>query len=237
MAGDPAARRGRHPRGGRPGPAATGFSAETLMFEARWLGPGAGAHRELLVAKVAPTGFQIFPEPRFAEQYRLLEILADTSIAVPAVHWYEPDPAVLGAPFYVLSKVDGDVPADWPPYHLEGWVTAISPADRERMWWAGVQVLAQVHGLDVDALDLGFVDQISYGPTGLRQRLNYYEHYLHWAYDGAVPVAQEALRWLRARRPAEAGKPVLLWGDARIGNIIYSGGQAAARRRPCWTGR
>ena len=160
-------------------PAATGFSAETLMFEARWRGPGAGAHRERLVAKVAPTGSQIFPEPRFAEQYRLLEILAGTPIAVPAVHWYEPDPAVLGGPFYVLSRVDGDVPADWPPYHLEGWVTAISPADRERMWWAGVQVLAQVHGLDVDALGLGFVDQVSYGPTGLRQRLSYYEHYLH----------------------------------------------------------
>jgi aminoglycoside phosphotransferase (APT) family kinase protein len=210
-------------------PATNGFSAETLLFEARWDEPGGqGAHHERLVAKVAPTGFQIFPEPRFAEQYRLLKILADTPIAVPAVHWYEPDPAVLGAPFYVLSKVDGDVPSDMPPYHQDGWVTRISPADRERMWWAGVQVLAQVHGLDVDALGLGFVDQVSFGPTGVGQRLGYYEHYLRWAYDGAVPVAEEALRWLRAHRPDEAGQPVLLWGDARIGNIIYSGGEAAA---------
>ncbi len=54
-------------------PASNGFSAETLMFEAAWHDPGA-AHREHLVAKVAPTGFQIFPEPRFAEQFRLLEV-------------------------------------------------------------------------------------------------------------------------------------------------------------------
>jgi aminoglycoside phosphotransferase (APT) family kinase protein len=209
-------------------PATNGFSAETLLFDARWRGPGASAHHQRLVAKVAPTGFQIFPEPRFAEQYRLLKILAGTPIAVPEVHWYESDPAVLGAPFYVMDKVDGDVPTDMPPYHQDGWVTRISPAERERIWWAGVEVLAQVHGLDVDALGLGFVDQPSFGPTGLRQRLGYYEHYLNWGYDGTVPVAQEALRWLRAHQPAETGQPVLLWGDARIGNIIYSGGEAAA---------
>ncbi len=58
-------------------PASNGFSAETLMFEATWREPD-GARRERLVAKVAPTGFQIFPEPRFAEQFRLLEILAGT---------------------------------------------------------------------------------------------------------------------------------------------------------------
>ena len=97
-------------------PANNGFSAETLMFEAAWQEPGA-ARRERLVAKVAPTGFQIFPDPRFAEQFRLLEILSRTGIPVPRVHWHEPDPAVLGAPFYVMSRVDGNVPTDMPPYH------------------------------------------------------------------------------------------------------------------------
>jgi len=209
-------------------PATTGFSAETLMFGASWRDPQAGLREERLVAKVAPTGFQIFPEPRFDEQFRLLKILATTSLAVPAVHWYEPDPAVLGAPFYVLSRVDGQVPTDMPPYHTDGWVTTVSPAERERMWWAGLGVLASVHALDVDALGLRFVDQISYGATGLAQRLSYYEHYLRWGYEGRVPVAEEALRWLRAHQPAETAEPVLLWGDARIGNIIYSGGAVAA---------
>ena len=88
-----------------------GFSAETLMFEAQLARAGRdGSRRERLVAKVAPTGFQIFPEPRFAEQFRLLHILADTQLPVPLVYWHEPDPAVLGAPFYVMSRVDGRRP-------------------------------------------------------------------------------------------------------------------------------
>jgi aminoglycoside phosphotransferase (APT) family kinase protein len=210
-------------------PANTGFSAETLMFEAAWKQRGDTAkRRQRLVAKVAPTGFQIFPEPRFAEQVSLLRILAGTQIPVPAVHWYEPDAAVLGAPFYVMSRVDGDVPTDMPPYHTGGWVTEVSAAERERMWWSGVSILAEVHALDVAGLGLEFVDQVSFGPTGLSQRLAYYEHYLAWAYAGTVPVAQAALSWLRTHQPAEAAEPVLLWGDSRIGNIIYAAGQPAA---------
>jgi aminoglycoside phosphotransferase (APT) family kinase protein len=209
-------------------PATTGFSAETLMFEARWDEPGGTQRHERLVAKVAPTGFQIFPEPRFAEQFRLLQILARTAIPVPRVHWHEPDPAVLGAPFYVMSRIDGVVPTDMPPYHTGGWLTEVSPAERESIWWSGLSVLTQVHRLDVAKLGLEFVDQTRFGPTGLRQRLAYYEHYLDWAYAGDVPVAQEALRWLHEHRPAETRDPVLLWGDSRIGNIIFSGGRTAA---------
>jgi aminoglycoside phosphotransferase (APT) family kinase protein len=210
-------------------PANTGFSAETLMFDATWHESGAaGRRRERLVAKVAPTGFQIFPEPRFAEQFRLLRILAETPIPVPVVHWHEPDPAVLGAPFYVMGRVDGDVPTDMPPYHTGGWVTEVSPVERERMWWSGVSILTQVHALDIAGLELDFVDQLSYGQTGLRQRLAYYEHYLEWAYAGSVPVAQAALAWLHKHRPAEDSRPALLWGDSRIGNIIYSGGRPTA---------
>src|ERR1700729_1944620 len=209
-------------------PASNGFSSETLMFEASWLEADGTARNERLVAKVAPTGFQIFPEPRFAEQFRLLEILARTAIPVPRVHWNEPDPSVLGAPFYVMSRIDGAVPTDMPPYHTGGWLTTASPAERESIWWAGGSVLAQVHALDGGRLGLEFVDQVRYGPTGLRQRLAYYEHYLEWGYEGTVPVVQEALRWLREHRPEEPRDPVLLWGDSRIGNIIFSSGRAAA---------
>jgi aminoglycoside phosphotransferase (APT) family kinase protein len=209
-------------------PASNGFSAETLMFEASWRTADGAARRERLVGKVAPTGFQIFPEPRFAEQFRLLQILAGTGIPVPAVHWHEPDPAVLGAPFYVMSRIDGDVPTDMPPYHTGGWLTETSPAERESIWWSGVSVLTQVHALDVTRLGLEFVDQVSYGPTGLRQRLAYYQHYLDWAYEGSVPVVDQALRWLHEHRPAETRDPVLLWGDSRIGNIIFRSGRAVA---------
>ncbi len=205
-------------------PAATGFSAENLIFDAEWEA-GGQAQRGSYVAKVAPTGYQIFPEPRIGEQYRLLQILAKAGIKVPAVHWYESDHDVLGAPFYVMSRVGGQAPTDMPPYHTDGWVTEVSPQIRERIWWSGVEVLAQVHSLDVQAHGVGFMDQAHYGPTGIRQRLGYWHNYLSWAYQGQVPVAGTALAWLHEHMPPEPDPPVLLWGDSRIGNIMYADGQ------------
>ncbi len=98
-------------------PSTTGFSTETLIFDAEW-DTGGQCERHRYVATVAPTGHQIFPAPRFEEQNRLMKILAGTPVEVPAVHWYEPDPGVLGAPFYVMTWVDGQAPTEGP--HVPG---------------------------------------------------------------------------------------------------------------------
>ncbi|MEU8343800.1 Predicted kinase, aminoglycoside phosphotransferase (APT) family [Actinomadura meyerae] len=209
-------------------PQTSGFSNETLLFEAEWA-DGGEPRRERLVARVAPVKYQVFPEPRFAEEYRLMRILDErTSVPVPPIRWYEPSPDVLGAPFFVMGRVDGRVPTDMPPYHLDGWVTEAPPEERAAMWWSTLEILAVLHRLDVRELELGFLDQPQWGAPGLDQRLNYYEHYLHWAYQGPQETALKALEWLKANRPEEPDEPVALWGDARIGNVIFQEGVPAA---------
>ena len=52
-------------------PEFTGFSSEILMLDVTHDG---GA--EALAVRVAPQHYQVFPEGRFAEQYRLMRILA-----------------------------------------------------------------------------------------------------------------------------------------------------------------
>jgi aminoglycoside phosphotransferase (APT) family kinase protein len=202
-------------------PEFSGFSSEMLMLDVRHDG-GTDSY----AVRVAPLHYQVFPELRFAEQYRLLRVLREkTDIPVPPVLWYEQDLAVLGAPFFVMPRIDGRVPTDMPPYHAGGWVAEESdPAERAAMWWLALDILGRIHALDAAALNLRFVDQPHWGRMGLDQRLGYYEHYINWAWPGPKPTAQRALAWLRAHQPLESGPPVLLWGDARIGNIIYAPG-------------
>ncbi|MFG2002224.1 phosphotransferase family protein [Spirillospora sp. NPDC048911] len=218
-------------------PKTSGFSSETLLFDASWTeggdageGTDGGAERhEPFVVRVAPVHYQIFPEPRFEEQYRLMRILDErTGVPVPPIRWYEPSAEPLGAPFFVMGRIDGDVPTDMPPYHQDGWVTHVPPEERAAMWWSPLEILAELHTLDVAALDLGFLDQPAWGATGLDQRLNYYEHYLHWAYEGPQETALRALEWLRANQVDEPDPPAVLWGDARIGNIIFQKGEPRA---------
>src|SRR5207248_7588479 len=113
-------------------PDSTGFSSETLMFDATWHTHG-GEVRDRLVARVAPTTYQVFLEPAFEEQYRVQRLLhdhteIDADVPLPPLHWYEPDVGILGAPFFVMGLVEGRIPTDTPPYHTGGWVTEVEPA-------------------------------------------------------------------------------------------------------------
>jgi aminoglycoside phosphotransferase (APT) family kinase protein len=196
------------------GPGATGFSNETLIVDASWT---AGGHEQQssYVVRVAPTGYSLFPDAAFDTQYRVLNALKATSIPVPTVRWYETDPAVLGAPFFVMDEIRGRVPPDNPPYHMAGWLFEVTPEHRERIWWGAIDAMADLHRLDWRDLGLGFLT------GGLGDGLAYYESFLASVEkDEAVPVARRALDWLRRNLPPDEPR-VLTWGDARVGNVMY----------------
>lgn len=209
-------------------PDSSGFSNDTLLFELETRGAG-GERREALVVRIRPTGFQVFPDYDLGLQFRTMQRLARLGIPVPRVRWIEEeDCGVLGAPFYLMDRVDGRVPTDRPPYHAGGWMTEISPAEREAIWWGGLECMARIHRLDPLASGFGFLARPELGPTPFRQQLAYYERYLAWAARGLPqPTLEAALAWLRANEPADP-RTVLLWGDARIGNVIFDGTRPAA---------
>src|SRR4051812_43932627 len=94
------------------GPAFTGFSNETLLFDASW---DAGGERatESLVLRVKPVRHTVFLEQDFDEQYRVIKLLGErTDVPVPTMKWFEEDPSYLGAPFFVMEKIDARAPAD-----------------------------------------------------------------------------------------------------------------------------
>jgi aminoglycoside phosphotransferase (APT) family kinase protein len=47
---------------------------------------------------------------------------------------------------------------------------------------------------------------------------------MNWAYPGPKPTATRALAWLKVHQSGEPNAPVLLWGDARIDNMIFAPG-------------
>jgi aminoglycoside phosphotransferase (APT) family kinase protein len=210
-------------------PAFTGFSNETLMFDAAWAA-GGETHRRGMVARVKPTGYTIFLESAFEEQYRVMEALGrHTDVRVPPVIGYEADASVLGAPFFVMDRIAGRIPEDNPPYHTEGWVTEIAPSERESMWWTGIEQMARVHHTEWRALGLEFLDDARRGATGLDRQLDYYTEYFAWAAgDTPQPIATAALDWLHANRPDPPDPEGMCWGDARIGNMIFDAGRCVA---------
>lgn len=209
-------------------PQSSGFSNETLLFDLEW-SEGGQARREAAVVRIQPIGYQVFPEYDLGLQYRTMDLLAATDVPVPRMLWFEgEDTGIFGAPFYVMAQVQGRVPTDQPPYHAGGWLHEITPAEREAIWLGGFEAMARIHRLDLDATGFGFLRRPELGPDPLAQEMAYYEKYYEWAAQGREnPTLEAAYDWLVKHAPA--GEPEgLVWGDARIGNIIFDGTKPAA---------
>ena len=201
-------------------PEGSGYSNETLLFGATW-SSGGEPHQADLVVRLRPTGYAIFPEYDLSLQYRCLQaVAARSAVPVPAVHWFEPDDAPLGAPFFVMDQVHGVVPSDSPPYTAGGWLHDAEPAQQERLYRSALAVLADLHQLDWEA-GFGFLQRHDLGPPGMAAQLAAGRAYLEWAAEGgSLPLHEAALAWLEANRPDEPPTG-LNWGDARIGNMMF----------------
>ena len=202
-------------------PEGSGFSSETLLVTANWRDEQ-GLRTHELVVRLASTRFKVVREVSLTNQLRVMRLLAEHSaVPVPEVLWYEPDETIIGGPFLVMRKVPGRVPSDQPPYHEAGWLVDTPPAERTAIWWSGLDTVVRLHSLDVRSHDLSFLAGAGQDPVAaLLDRLGEQQA---WVTEADLPEIRDARAWLLANQPAVHDDPVLLWGDARLGNMLFTG--------------
>jgi aminoglycoside phosphotransferase (APT) family kinase protein len=206
-----------------------GMSSETIILTGRWEQDGKHVE-EKWVARVAPTAqdVPVFIDYRMDHQYDVIRLVGElTDVPVPQVRWIEPTGDLLGSPFFLMDLVEGIVPPDVMPYTFGGNWFADAPAAKQReLQDATVEVLAKLHAIPDAAGTFGFLaDSDPPGDTPLRRRLNWLTAWYEFAVPdiGRSELVETALGWLEDNFPANvaAGEPVLSWGDARIGNVLY----------------
>lgn len=216
-------------------PVATGFSNETVMFDMAWT-EGGQLRTERYVGRVEPPDGGVFPvqtppcSVSVAMQHRTMEAVASTEAApMPPLTGYEPDPAVLGQPFFVMGFVEGRVPSDNPRYSESGFVVdEATPAQRQTMVETGLEAMAAVHSIDWRAAGLEWLDASGCGEPTQAVQIDLYRGYAADALAGRDhPVLDAALDWLTANDPGD-DRVGLSWGDARLGNIIWQDYRPAA---------
>ena len=222
-----------HHVGELTGTSATGMSSETLLFDASW--KEAGETRiERLVARVAPDEHDVpvFPEYDLAGQFRTIETVANlTDVPVPPPWWCEPDPAVIGAPFFVMGRVDGEVPPDIMPYNFgDSWLFNASPAEQARLQDSTIDVLARLHAIDDPLQRFPHLVGNFPGDTPLRRHVAGRREWYEWATkdSGRSQLIEKGFAWLEDHWPAHESPTVFCWGDSRIGNVLYQDFEPAA---------
>ncbi|WP_433376867.1 phosphotransferase family protein [Streptosporangium sp. CA-115845] len=205
-------------------PSGNGMSSETLLFDASWT--AAEGRREVgCVARMAPASeaVPVFPSYDLGRQFEVMRMARERAgVLAPRTLWYEPDPAPMGTPFFVMERLTGDVPPDVPPYTFEGWLLDASPADRMRLQRQSVEILARLHDAPFTAAELRPLEIAGTGESALRRHVDDQRSYYEWAHGSMrIPLLERAFDWLREHWPNDPGPDVLSWGDARIGNVMY----------------
>ncbi|MFV9633905.1 phosphotransferase family protein [Mycobacterium neumannii] len=213
---------------------ANGMSSETIILTGRWSADGQ-AQVQKWVARVAPTteDVPVFSSYRMDHQFDVIRLVQEkTDVPVPQVRWLENSGDVLGTPFFLMDYVDGRVPPDVMPYTFGGNWFADSPAEQRReLQDATVGVIAELHSIPEPETVFGFLNDGS-DQNALRRNLNWLQDWYQFAVPeiGRSSLVERALDWLEANWPADAAAndPVLVWGDSRVGNVLYSGYQPVA---------
>lgn len=212
-------------------PQGNGMSSETLLFTAKWTEDGAPTERRF-VARIEPEldKVPVFPTYDLRLQFDVMSLVGGaTEVPVPETLWYEEDGSIIGAPFFVMARVDGEVPRDVLPYTFPdpNWVIDGTPEQRARLQQSAVEALAGVHEITPESHDLAFLAYDEPGATSLDRHLATWERYHDWVIgDGEPsPLLTTCMKWLRDNLPVEGtdtGTARLSWGDARIGNMMFA---------------
>jgi aminoglycoside phosphotransferase (APT) family kinase protein len=131
---------------------------------------------------------------------------------VPGVLGVCADEEVIGAPFYVMEKVEGHVVTNRVPAELD------TAEDRRRMGLDLVDALVEVHAVDWQAAGLeGFGKPQGYLERQLRRFLGLWEHNK----TREIPAVESVAEWLRTHMP-EQSTATIVHGDYRLGNVMLA---------------
>jgi aminoglycoside phosphotransferase (APT) family kinase protein len=198
-------------------PGGSGVANETLLFDATW-SSGGREHTRGFVIRVA-SARTLYLDADIEMHAKIYEALADVpDVPVPHVYGYEGDPALLGAPFFVMERIRGQVPGDTPPWSTAGFMVDADPRARRAMWEDAVHVLAALHRVDVSRFP--FLAPPA-GTSGLADHVGLWRRSLDAATaDKRHDVLEHGYAWLVANLPAPAPTG-FSWGDARFANIMF----------------
>ena len=199
---------------------ASGFSSETYFFELQWLQNGE-KKVENLVLRQSPARFQLFPEYKLELQYRVMRHLEGSGVPVPKMYWFEEGKKVLGTPFFIMGKVEGEVCSDYPPgIHGHGLFYEATPERRRELWWRAVEVMAKIHSLDWKTLGLSFPGVPEGGTDAIDRQIAVMERWLEYGARESLPVLRAGFDWVKKNR-FDPSRVCLCWGDPRPSNLIY----------------
>ena len=189
-----------------------GYSSETVLVDLAWSDGTTAEQIHEFVVRLAPPTVGTFCHYDLTQQTIAQVAAADAGVAIASPELVT-DEQWLGTPFIVMPRIRGhivDAVAASDP-----WLLSLDTSERTRLYETFIAAVATTHRADLLAA------------AGVPERdneaeLDFWDDYLDWSSGGdPVPALVDGLAWCREHRPTVESDPVLLWGDVRLGNVIF----------------
>jgi aminoglycoside phosphotransferase (APT) family kinase protein len=163
------------------------------------------------VLRRPPFGAKIKTAHDMGREYHILSHLADVYPKVPCPLLYCEDESVLGAPFYVMERLEGVILRASAPKGLD-----LPPALMHRLSENLVDNLVEIHAVDYAAAGLGELGH----PVGyVRRQIEGWTKRYHRARTDDVADVERVAVWLAEHIPLEAGAS-LIHNDYKYDNLV-----------------
>jgi aminoglycoside phosphotransferase (APT) family kinase protein len=172
-----------------------------------------------LILRRPPLGPLLESAHDMSREYRILEALAPTPVPVPRPLAICLDPAITGAPFYAMERVEGSV------IDTERAAADLGIDGRRKVGHSLARTLAALHAIDPDAVGLGELGpRTSYAERQLRRWMRQWEG----SKTREIPALNRLTEQLQAGMPP-ARDTAIVHGDYSLTNLLVDGaGNVAA---------
>ncbi len=155
---------------------------------------------------------QLLPSAHAVDrEFRLISALNTVSYPVPHAYALCEDAGVIGAVFYVMEAVDGEV-------RWDGALPGFDPDGRRRVYQALITTLAELHQIDHGAIGLA-----DYGRPGnyFGRQVERWTKQYRASETGRIEAAERLMEWLPRTVP-EQSRTSIVHGDYRLDNVMLT---------------
>lgn len=204
-------------------PRASGASSQILILDMKGVKIDEKVIRKAVLRKTSR--YPVYPHSSVQMQSACMGLARDGGCSyVPKVYGVEPSEAVCGGAFILMEYMDGRGAPDFPSYVAEGWMSAMAGEQQRALWNNALNALAGIHKTPISRANIERLRLPFGGDNLLEQLLEYWEAFLALVVrSGEVPELQEAVMWLKHRKPQGEFEPTLVWGDASLRNMLFCG--------------
>ena len=147
-------------------------------------------------------------------EYRVLKALQDSAVPVPRVYAACEDPKYIGAPFYLMEYMRGEV------IRADGKSFANTPERRRAVSEGMIDLLIALQEVDWRAAGLeGFGRPDGYLPRQLKRWVDQLERTV--PHTRPLPVMNQVRDWLQAHIP-ESPPATIVHGDFKLDNVMWN---------------